>query len=225
MDAGFALEKRVLAVIEREGLLQRGSRIVVADFLNETGRAVLDPLGVLASDVVTAALSQADGLTVINAEVVLGSRQRSPTLAAYSLLERQSLALVRQTRAGVIVTGSYFAAGQDLAVIAELCDRVTVMYAGEVVESGPVGALFHNPGHPYTQALLRCDPARIEERTAELPTIPGDVPNLLARPVGCVFADRCPAAIDLCRRTIPAPVSLGPDHQARCIRIGHAAAA
>jgi oligopeptide/dipeptide ABC transporter ATP-binding protein len=146
-----------------------------------------------------------------------------PTTALDVTMEAQIIHLLRELKREF--AGSILFISHNLGLIAELCDRVTVMYAGEVVESGPVGALFHNPGHPYTQALLRCDPARIEERTAELPTIPGDVPNLLARPVGCVFADRCPAAIDLCRRTIPAPVSLGPDHQARCIRIGHAAAA
>jgi oligopeptide/dipeptide ABC transporter ATP-binding protein len=121
--------------------------------------------------------------------------------------------------------GSILFISHNLGLIAELCDRVFVMYAGEVVESGPVRALFHSPGHPYTQALLRCDPARVVQRTAELPTIPGEVPNLLAPPIGCVFSDRCPAVIERCRVTVPMPVPLGPGHQARCIRIDDAAAA
>ena len=138
-------------------------------------------------------------------------------------MEAQIIHLLRELKREF--AGSILFVSHNLGLIAELCDRVTVMYAGEVVESGPVGALFHNPGHPYTQALLRCDPARVVTKTAELPTIPGDVPNLLAPPTGCVFADRCPAAIERCRITVPPPIPLGPGHLARCIRIDHAAAA
>jgi len=146
-----------------------------------------------------------------------------PTTALDVTMEAQIIHLLRELKrefAGSILFNSH-----NLGLIAELCDWVTVMYAGEVVESGPVGALFHTPGHPYTQALLRCDPARMATRAADLPTIPGEVPNLLAPPAGCVFADRCPAAIQRCRVTVPPPVPLGPGHQARCIRIDDAAAA
>ncbi len=146
-----------------------------------------------------------------------------PTTALDVTMEAQIIHLLRELRRDF--AGSILFISHNLGLIAELCDRVTVMYAGEVVEGGPVGALFHNPGHPYTQALLRCDPARIERRTAELPTIPGEVPNLLQPPAGCVFADRCPEAIERCRRTVPSPVPLGAGHQARCIRIDDAAAA
>jgi oligopeptide/dipeptide ABC transporter ATP-binding protein len=146
-----------------------------------------------------------------------------PTTALDVTMEAQIIHLLRELRRDF--AGSILFISHNLGLIAELCDQVAVMYAGEVVESGPVGALFHNPGHPYTQALLRCDPARIEQRTANLPTIPGEVPNLLAPPTGCVFADRCPEAIERCRTTVPAPVSLDPGHQARCIRIDNAAAA
>ena len=146
-----------------------------------------------------------------------------PTTALDVTMEAQIIHLLRELKRDF--AGSILFISHNLGLIAELCDRVTVMYAGEVVESGPVSALFHKAGHPYTQALLRCDPARVEQKTAELPTIAGEVPNLLAPPAGCVFADRCPVAIDRCRVTVPPPVPLGPGHQARCIRIDHAAAA
>jgi peptide/nickel transport system ATP-binding protein len=140
-----------------------------------------------------------------------------PTTALDVTMEAQIIHLLRELKQEF--AGSILFISHNLGLIAELCDRVTVMYAGEVVESGPVEALFHYPGHPYTQALLRCDPARVEQKTVELPTIPGEVPNLLSPPSGCVFTDRCPIAIDRCRVTVPPPIALGPGHAARCIRI------
>ena len=76
--------------------------------------------------------------------------------------------------------GSILFISHNLGLIAELCDCVVVLYAGEVVEQGTVQDIFDRPRHPYTEALLVCDPARIEEIRRELPTIPGDVPNLLS---------------------------------------------
>ena len=75
------------------------------------------------------------------------------------------------------------------------------MYAGEVVEEGTVFDLFHRPGHPYTRALLECDPASAEGAGRELATIPGEVPDLIRPPPGCVFAPRCPHAFERCRRS------------------------
>ena len=77
----------------------------------------------------------------------------------------------------------------DLGIVGELCDRVNVMYAGEVVETGAVSGVFESPRHPYTQQLLACDPARVKQRTRHLPTIPGHVPSLAKLPSGCVFSD------------------------------------
>ena len=74
-----------------------------------------------------------------------------------------------------------------LGVIAELCDEVIVMYAGEVVESGSTREVFLRPRHPYTQKLLECDPARIRQRTRQLPVIEGSLPNLAELPRGCIF--------------------------------------
>ena len=81
----------------------------------------------------------------------------------------------------------------DLGVVATVCDRVMVMYAGRVIESGPVEEIFHNAQHPYTKALLESIPKRGRKRTdGRLPTIPGIVPSLWELPEGCRFEARCP---------------------------------
>ena len=103
-----------------------------------------------------------------------------------------------------------------LGVIAELCDHVIVMYGGEVVERGTVRDIFHRPGHPYTEKLLQCDPARIAGRSRALPTIPGDVPDLVALSKGCIFAPRCPRAVEVCGRLAPPEVRLAEGHRAKC---------
>lgn len=103
-----------------------------------------------------------------------------------------------------------------LGVIAELCDYVIVMYGGEVVERGTVRDIFHRPSHPYTFKLLECDPARIAETTRNLPTIPGEIPDLANLPPGCIFADRCDRSIDVCRQKIPPNAEFAADHWARC---------
>ena len=91
-----------------------------------------------------------------------------------------------------------------LGVIAELCDEVVVMYAGEVVESGITRDVFRNPIHPYTRKLLECDPARIAKATRKLPVIGGTLPDLIDLPGGCVFRPRCDRTIDICRLERPA---------------------
>jgi peptide/nickel transport system ATP-binding protein len=109
----------------------------------------------------------------------------------------------------------------DLAVIRELCDRVVVFYAGEVVESGPVEEIIERPRHPYTQALLRV--ASVGDfRRRELQVIPGQPPQVGADITGCRFAGRCPAAIEACRSAPVNLVPLAPGHQARCVRVNDA---
>jgi oligopeptide/dipeptide ABC transporter ATP-binding protein len=101
-----------------------------------------------------------------------------------------------------------------LGVIAELCDEVFVMYAGEVVESGTTRDVFLDPLHPYTQKLLECDPARIDKPARLLPVIAGKLPDLVELPDGCVFQARCDRAIDKCGRERPA--MHGGNHCAAC---------
>ncbi len=103
-----------------------------------------------------------------------------------------------------------------LGVIAELCDRVVVMYAGAVVESGEVREIFHNPKHPYTRRLIDCDPGHIKERARVLPTIPGEVPDLANLPGGCIFRDRCDQAMPRCATDVPPLDRLKEGHHAAC---------
>jgi len=112
----------------------------------------------------------------------------------------------------------------DLAVIRELCDRVVVCYAGEVVEAGPVKEIIDRPRHPYTQALLRVASVGDVKRR-ELQVIPGQPPQVGALITGCRFAERCPAAVDPCRASDIALTRLGPAHEARCVRTGDPALA
>jgi oligopeptide/dipeptide ABC transporter ATP-binding protein len=106
----------------------------------------------------------------------------------------------------------------DLGVIAEVADRVLVMYAGRVVEEGSATDLFEEPLHPYTQGLLGSLPT-LEggKRLRRLQAIPGLVPNLLALPTGCKFAPRCPKVIDACWPTEPELREVRPGRWARCI--------
>jgi peptide/nickel transport system ATP-binding protein len=105
----------------------------------------------------------------------------------------------------------------DLGVVAETCDRVAVMYAGNIVEEGPVEEIFANPSHPYTQALLESIP---REDKARLTPIEGNVPDLIGIGEGCHFADRCPWAHEQCRGQEIPDLEHGPpgvDHTAKCV--------
>jgi peptide/nickel transport system ATP-binding protein len=102
----------------------------------------------------------------------------------------------------------------NLGVVAQIADRVAVMYAGEIVEQGPVRRIFAAPAHPYTRALFAAIP-RLDQPGQQLSAIPGRVPPLDAMPPGCRFAPRCPLRRAGCEREqMLAPVA--PDQQARC---------
>lgn len=105
----------------------------------------------------------------------------------------------------------------DLGVVARVADKVAVMYAGELVETGSATQVFNAPMHPYTRGLLRCIPQPGKtERGAKLGTIPGIVPSLVGGIEGCPFRTRCDQAIDSCRNDIPRRVA-GEDHLFRCV--------
>ena len=138
-----------------------------------------------------------------------------PTTALDVTMEAQIIHLIRELRRELEAT--IVVVSHNLGLIAELCDEVVVMYAGEVVETGDVRDIFHRAAHPYTRALLECDPAREHRRTRHLPVIPGDIPDLHHRPAGCVFAARCALATDRCRERQPASFVVSADgHAARC---------
>ncbi len=140
-----------------------------------------------------------------------------PTTALDATLEVQIIHLLKelQERIGCAI----LFVSHHLNVIAELCDDVTVMYAGVVVETGTVRDIFHRPAHPYTKALLKCDPAVIREKTEMLPTIPGEIPDLVDLPRGCIFAGRCPEAGEICLAGPPPMVEVAPGHVAACVRL------
>ncbi len=136
-----------------------------------------------------------------------------PTTALDVVVQAQILALLDELRreldlAVLLVT-------HDLGVVAELCDRVVVMYGGVVAEAAPVTPLFHRPLHPYTRELLRAFPD-LDRPEADLVSIPGTPPRLDPPPPGCRFAPRCPRAEERCRIDAPAVRELAPGHLASC---------
>jgi oligopeptide/dipeptide ABC transporter ATP-binding protein len=103
----------------------------------------------------------------------------------------------------------------NLGIVAKMCDQLAVMYAGRVVESGPVSRIFNAPSHPYTRALLSSIP-RMGDPDQRLTAIDGQPPNLAALPPGCAFAPRCPQAVARCREAAPPPFAPEEDRIVRC---------
>jgi oligopeptide/dipeptide ABC transporter ATP-binding protein len=103
----------------------------------------------------------------------------------------------------------------DMGIIADMCKCVVVLYAGHVMESGDIETIFEKP-HPYTEALLKAVP-RLDQ-TRRLVSIPGNIPNLIEPPSGCVFHPRCQYAIDLCKEKVPPLEDMGDSHFIACIR-------
>ena len=139
-----------------------------------------------------------------------------PTTALDVTMEAQIIHLMRELRRdhhGTIVVVTH-----HLGVVGELCDRVYVMYAGQVVEEGTADEIYHSPRHPYTTALIACDPAHLDAHTPVLPTIPGQLPDLTDPPPGCAFAPRCPQASAVCA-TAPPYVTVSATQSARCHRV------
>ena len=104
----------------------------------------------------------------------------------------------------------------NLGVVAELCHKVCVMYAGKLVEQGSVDDIFYRPGHPYTVGLLRSMPRLDAQEHQRLIPIEGTPVDMLDPPEGCPFAPRCPHAMEVCLRRMPPYVDLGPGHRSAC---------
>jgi peptide/nickel transport system ATP-binding protein len=134
-----------------------------------------------------------------------------PTTALDVTTQLQILKLLRQlvSEAGV----SMLFVTHDFGVVAQLCDEVTVMYAGQTVETGLTAEIVERPRHPYTQMLIACHP----DRSRDLAGIPGTVPSPLAPPPGCRFHPRCPSARPACREARPAAVVEPSGHAVRCV--------
>jgi peptide/nickel transport system ATP-binding protein len=139
-----------------------------------------------------------------------------PTTALDVTTQAQILDLIRDLNK---VTGtSVLFITHDLAVIAEMCERLGVMYAGNLVEEGPAAELFNNPSHPYTTGLLSSVPRADIKSNSEikLESIPGSVPNLITPPTGCRFHPRCKFKMDICAEQKPALVPIDKDHKVAC---------
>jgi oligopeptide/dipeptide ABC transporter ATP-binding protein len=129
-----------------------------------------------------------------------------PTTALDVTVQSQILELLKDLRAETGMGIIYIS--HDLAVIAQLADRVAVMYAGAIVEETQARTLFRRPLHPYTQALLAVSPTLATPRDAHMPTIAGSVPRPGAIPSGCPFHPRCPHAFDRCRVEVPPTIDV-----------------
>ena len=137
-----------------------------------------------------------------------------PTTALDVTIQAQILDLLRELKSRSSLSAIILIT-HDLGVVADICDEVAVMYAGEVVERAPVDALFAGPEHPYTVGLLGSMP-RLDRRVEHLATIEGTVPNMATLPPGCRFAPRCPFADGRCHAERPPIVQVTPDHWSRC---------
>jgi peptide/nickel transport system ATP-binding protein len=140
-----------------------------------------------------------------------------PTTALDVTIQREVLELIAEL---VEADGmGLLLISHDLGVMAENVRRMLVMYGGTVVESGPTDEVFARLSHPYTRGLFAARPRLGATTGMRLPTIRGRVPELADLPAGCPFADRCDYVIDACRGAPPPAFAVGPQHEARCIRI------
>ncbi len=137
-----------------------------------------------------------------------------PTTALDVTIQAQYLRLLRQIqrRSGLAIVFIT----HDFGIVARMCDRVAVMYAGRIVEIGETRALFRAPQHPYTRALLESVPELNVDRSMRLRAIEGTPPSIWNMPAGCPFADRCPETVDRCRAELPPEREAAPGHSARC---------
>ncbi|PKB56884.1 MAG: dipeptide/oligopeptide/nickel ABC transporter ATP-binding protein, partial [SAR202 cluster bacterium Casp-Chloro-G3] len=139
-----------------------------------------------------------------------------PTTSLDVTIQAQYLKLLREIQAESNLAMVFIT--HDFGIVAKMCDRVAVMYAGKIVEMGSVRDIFNNPSHPYTEALLASVP-KMNEDVTRLYSIEGQPPLLHELPPGCPFAPRCQYVMDRCHQEYPAQFNLNPDHYAACWRL------
>ena len=138
-----------------------------------------------------------------------------PTTALDATIQLQYLTLLKEIQTRTRLAMLFIT--HDFGIVARMCDRVAVMYAGRIVESGPVREIFKAPRHPYTEALMASVP-KMNATVERLPSIDGQPPALHHLPVGCRFAARCRYTEDRCRQEYPPSFPVGPAHDASCWR-------
>ncbi|MCS7131152.1 MAG: ABC transporter ATP-binding protein, partial [Hadesarchaea archaeon] len=139
------------------------------------------------------------------------------TTALDVTIQAQILELMKELRRKL--NTSILIITHNLGVIAQMCDRVAVMYAGNIVEEADLITLFEDPKHPYTQALLKAIP-KADVPRGKLVTIPGMVPSLVNPPPGCRFHPRCPFAMEVCTKEDPVTIEVEKGHSVRCHLFG-----
>ncbi|HWV34303.1 MAG TPA: ABC transporter ATP-binding protein, partial [Thermomicrobiales bacterium] len=137
-----------------------------------------------------------------------------PTTALDILTQRAIIDVIKNLRDKLDFTMIFIS--HDLSLAAELADRVATMYAGQIVEYGPVRDVFYTPKHPYSVGLLNAVPPIVGEEFTPLTAIPGSTPNMLRIPPGCPFHPRCPYATEICQQQDPPLIDLGGTHFAAC---------
>lgn len=146
-----------------------------------------------------------------------------PTTALDVTIQAQILDLLRELQQKFNL--ALLLISHDLAVVGNFAERVAVMYAGAIVETGPAREVFTQPAHPYTRGLLRAAPSLRTDRAKPLQAIEGSVPNVGALPPGCAFEPRCSVRIPACTEALPPLVEIAPGHSARCPVVNAANAA
>jgi oligopeptide/dipeptide ABC transporter ATP-binding protein len=136
-----------------------------------------------------------------------------PTTALDVTIQAQFLRLIKQLQTESNLAVIFIT--HDLGIVAEVCDRVLVMYAGRIVESGDVFRIYEHPAHPYTEGLMRSVPM-LGKRVDKLASIDGQPPDLRNLPSGCSFWPRCTEAMDKCRSEYPPETSMGDGEFVRC---------
>jgi oligopeptide/dipeptide ABC transporter ATP-binding protein len=138
-----------------------------------------------------------------------------PTTALDVTIQAQILELLRDLRQKFGLAMLFVS--HDLGVVSSIADRVAVMYAGRIVETGSVHEVFAKPMHPYTRGLMNAVPSLRTDRSRALATIDGSVPSIADLPAGCAFRPRCPLHIPACSEAVPPLIEVGAGHWARCI--------
>lgn len=147
---------------------------------------------------------------IMNPDIVIADE---PTTALDVIVEAGFIELMARLRTEFKL--SVILVSHNLGLVAEIADRIAVMYGGKLMEIASATAIFDRPMHPYTQGLMACVP-NIQLDQVELPAMPGSPPDLVSPPLGCRFAERCPKAMDICRRKPPTLQEYAPGHSTAC---------